>query len=251
MGELKCIKYYWYEEEIRLGLKNYFPWNQLGFEVTHDCENGEEALLFIKKNNIDIILTDIRMPIMTGVELAREVSNQNKSIKIIFLSGYRDFEYAKEALKYGVIDYIVKPGKFEEIQALFSKLKIDLDKKTESNNSTTTKYYSDNIIQAITTYIKEHYATVTLDDIAELVQMSPTYLSSYFKEKTGENFSNYVTEIRMKQAAKLLCDFRYKTYDVSSLVGYTNPKNFTRMFKKYHGMSPREYRSQKGMTENT
>ncbi|WP_304944114.1 helix-turn-helix domain-containing protein, partial [Vallitalea guaymasensis] len=90
---------------------------------------------------------------------------------------------------------------------------------------------------------KNNYQNVTLQYVADKVNISPSYLSKYFKSKTGENFSDYVLKIKMEKARELLMDIKYKTYEVSELVGYTNPKNFTRAFKKYFGQSPRNYRN--------
>lgn len=232
------------EAEIRLGLKNYFPWNQIGFEVVYACSNGKQALEYIEKHPVDLVLTDIRMPAMDGIELAKELHRRKSSFYIIFLSGYKDFHYAKEALKYGVKDYIVKPGKFEEIQEVFAEAKSNLDKAWNQSNMKQKKY-TENIIQTIEEYIKRNYADVRLEDIANILRMSPNYISSFYKEKTGENISNYVTKIRMEKAAELLADFHYKTYEISEKVGYYNPKNFSRVFKKYYGISPREYRNSK------
>ncbi|MCJ7843244.1 response regulator [Lederbergia sp. NSJ-179] len=235
------------EQEIRFGLKNYFPWNNLGFDVIHDCENGKKALEFMKENLVDVVLTDIRMPVMDGIDLARELKEKEIPIQIIFLSGYKDFHYAQNAIKYGVRDYIVKPGKYEEIEEVFTVLKKDLDKEWHKvkMNPSESNSYTENITLTIKKYTKEHYADVTLEDLSQLLKMSPNYISTFFKEKTGMNFSTYLTEIRMKKAADLLVDYHYKTYEISDLLGYNSPKSFTRTFKKYYGVTPREYRNQR------
>ncbi|MGP4042479.1 response regulator transcription factor [Gracilibacillus sp. D59] len=233
------------EIEIRSGLKNYFPWNNLGFEVIHDCENGRKALAYLDENQVDVILTDIRMPVMDGIKLAKKVFHDKKQTKVILLSGYKEFHYAKEAMKYGVVDYIVKPGKYDEIQEVFTNLKQQLDTDISTKYSKAYPNYTDNIIETIKAFTIKNYADISLEDLAALCKMSPNYISTFFKVNTGKNFSTYVTEIRMKKAAEMLADFHYKTYEISSLVGYTNPKNFTRVFKKFYGVTPREYRKQK------
>jgi two-component system response regulator YesN len=73
------------------------------------------------------------------------------------------------------------------------------------------------------------------------------YVSKYFKQKTGQNFSNYVIEVKMRKAAELISNFNYKTYEVSELMGYTNPKNFTRTFKSFYGKGPREYKNSQNL----
>ncbi|WP_208589678.1 response regulator transcription factor [Gracilibacillus suaedae] len=230
------------EKEIRYGLKNYFPWSHLGFEIVHDCEDGKKALEYIADNPIDVLLTDIRMPVIDGLGLAKQIYQKHNQIHTVILSGYRDFQYAKEAMKFGVVDYIVKPGKYEEMQEVFSHLKKKLDTCLTIHSAKATGNYSDNIIDTIKKYVENNYADISLGDLANLCKMSPNYLSTFFKEKTGTNFSSYLTEIRMKKALQMLNDFDYKTYEISNFVGYSNPKNFTRTFKKYYGITPREYR---------
>ncbi|WP_113671956.1 response regulator transcription factor [Vallitalea guaymasensis] len=239
------------EYEIRKGISNYFPWNEIGFEVIGEAENGREALKIIQKNHVHVVLCDIKMPHMTGIQLAQILYEQYSHIKIVFLSAYKDFEYAKKALVYGVKDYIVKPTKYKELLNVFVKIKSELDKseviinkdnpvKDDKTQDTT---YHDKMIITIKNITKNNYQNITLQHVADKVNISPSYLSKYFKSKTGENFSDYVLKIKMEKARELLMDIKYKTYEVSELVGYTNPKNFTRAFKKYFGQSPRNYRN--------
>ncbi|WP_400246054.1 response regulator [Niallia sp. JL1B1071] len=234
------------EPEIRYGLIHYFPWNEIGFEVVSECHNGKKALEYITNNEIDVLFSDIQMPVMNGLELAEEVVKRELPIKIILLSGYRDFEYARKAIKYGVYDYIIKPSKFDELYSVLSNLKKELDpeRTRPTENPPEQMTYSDNIIETIKNYVNEHYSSATLEDAATLVHMSANYVSTYFKNKTGENFSTYVHTVRMKKAAAFILDSQYKIYDVSTMVGYSNPKNFTRMFIKFFGKSPREYRKE-------
>lgn len=232
------------EAEIRNGLANYFPWDQFGFHVVSVISNGKQALEFVQHNKIELVLTDIKMPIMDGIDLAKELHLHHPSIFIIFLSGYKDFHYAREGLKYGVKDYILKPGKYEEIKEVFSRVKQQIDKAWNKKDDVK-KTYSENIVDTIERYIQKNYTHVTLEDISAVLNMSPNYVSSLYRKKTGKTISHYVTKVRMEKAAELLTDYHYKAYEVSETIGYRNPKNFTRMFKKYHGMTPREFRSER------
>ncbi len=236
------------EAEIRDGLCNYFPWEQLGFEVASQFENGLQALEFIRQNKVDVLLCDIKMPFMNGLELARELKLCNSEVKILLLSGYREFDYARQALEYGVKDYIVKPTKYDELIKVFSKIKMELDKETNQNETFIHKpaqgsNYHEKIIMTIKAYLQENFQNATLEEAANLVHMNPFYLSKFFKDKTKENFSDYLIAVRMEKAAQLLNDISYKTYEISELVGYSNPKNFTRTFKKYFGKTPKEFRN--------
>ena len=118
------------EEEIRQALGNYIPWEELGFRMIGLAKNGKEALKFIQKHKVDVILCDIKMPKMNGIELAEIIYRQKIKTKVVFLSAYEDFNYAKKAIIYGVEDYIVKPTKYQELMEVFTKLKVTLNKET-------------------------------------------------------------------------------------------------------------------------
>lgn len=249
------------ENESRNLLCSYFPWLDLGFEIVDQLENGKLALEYILNNPVDVILCDIKMPFLDGIGLAKEIFNRNLKVKIIFLSAYKDFEYARNALVYGVSDYIVKPSKYNEIFEVFSSLKKTLDKEYSANHSNSfdininslkdLSNYDSKIISFVKDYVNEHYKGAKLEDIAEEIHMSPNYLSQFFKQKTGECFSNYLIKVKMNRAAELLDDIKYKTYEISEMVGYSNTKNFTRTFKNFYGKSPKEYRNQKNTSNFT
>ena len=170
------------------------------------------------------------------------------------LSGHTEFEYARQALAYGVKDYIVKPAKYKEMVSVFSRLREEFDAKAESTPEAIElpdktgqlvhedHDYDEKIIETVKSYVEGHYKEVQLQEAAKLVHFNPKYLSQYFKLKTGQNFSSYVLRVRMQKAAELLNEIGNKIYDVSEEVGYSNPKNFTRTFKVYFGKSPSEFR---------
>lgn len=237
------------EHEIRNGLTQYFPWENIGFKIVSDVANGQEVLDLVSKLDIDVLLCDIRMPIMSGIEVAEELYKKNENITVVFLSGYKDFTYAQKAIEYGVKNYIVKPTKFAELFNVFTKIKMELDqKKSEAPDhkqdfiDEANEQPFDQVIENIKEYIVINYKTATLENAARTVYMNPHYISKYFKQKTGKNFSEYLIEVKMQEAAKLLKDLKYKTYEISEMVGYSNSKNFTRAFGKYFGLTPKEYR---------
>lgn len=250
------------EYEIRNGLCKFFPWKEIGFELVGSAENGKQALEFLNKNSVDVLLCDIIMPVMNGIELAQELYKTKSKVKIIFLSGYKDFEYAQKAMEYGVNSYILKSTDYNELIRVFSNIKNSLDESISSTNQTQDKEkntdseqnmnemnFNDKLINIIKKYIDEHFKDVTLENLTPLVHMNPDYISKFFKQRTGQNFSDYLIEVRMKKAAQLLDDIRYKTYEVSDMVGYTNSFNFTRTFKSYYGITPRDYRNKRKIEE--
>ncbi|NLW55253.1 MAG: response regulator [Firmicutes bacterium] len=234
------------EYEIRMGLCRYFPWRELGFEVVGQFADGHQVLEFCQEHHVDVILSDIKMPGIDGISLAKHMYEEKPQIKMVFISGFRDFDYARKALNYGVRDYILKPTKYEELYTVFSKIKEELDNKDHldlADDKTEGHNYYEQVISRVKKYLVNEYRNATLEEAAKLVHLSPNYLSKLFKEQTGENFSDFLIKIRMTKAAELLGDISLKTYQVSDLVGYSNPKNFTRTFKKYYGKTPKEFRN--------
>jgi two-component system, response regulator YesN len=230
------------EEEIRRGLTDFFPWNEIGFEVVGGLENGKLALDRMESGGVDAVFCDIRMPIMSGIELARAASVSHPEIPVVFLSAYKDFAYARKAIQYDVRDYVLKPTSYDEIRTVFSRLKEELDRRHVPEPAAPFASVPDAFISTIRAYIEREYHHATLKGAARVAHLNPQYVSRLFSEKTGEHFHDYLTRIRMEQAGRLLRDPQYCTYEVSEIVGYSNPKNFSRTFKRQFGVSPREYR---------
>ncbi len=237
------------EPEIKNGFATYFPWEKLGFTVTGRFGNGKKALEFLRDNDVDVVVTDVRMPEMDGITLARELEKKGsgKRPMLIFFSAYEEFEYARWAMQYGAVRYILKTMSYEELIEEFKQIRQKLDESTEAEKEDDEE---DGMLSVLTGYIENNIADVTLEKLAEEVYLSPAYVSRIFKMKTGKNFQEYLIERRMKLAAALLGDIRYKVSDVSEMVGYSNPFNFTRTFKKHYGVAPKDYRQKKTGKKN-
>ncbi len=117
------------EEEIRRALIDKTDWEQAGFEVIGEAENGVEALDLVEKLNPDVLLTDIKMPFVSGIELARQVREVHPSTQIVFLSGYDDFSYAQQAIQYNIISYLLKPISASELLLELKKIKEKIDEQ--------------------------------------------------------------------------------------------------------------------------
>ena len=122
------------EPFIRQGLKILINWNYYGYNIIGEASNGKEAIKFIEKNKVDLIISDIKMPEMDGLDLVKNIYQKwNKKIKCIMLSGYYEFEYAKKAIKYGVKEYILKPIEREELTNILISFKDEYEKERESD----------------------------------------------------------------------------------------------------------------------
>ena len=230
------------EEKIAEGIANLFPWEKIGFSVSAYFQSAEKALAYMKNHKVDVVVSDIEMPGMSGLELCERLMREN--VRVVFISSFQNYEYLRSAIQYKVEDYLLKPIKFQELNETFLKIKESLDKERCVPSEEPPSYY-DQITEKVKKYIRENYMDASQEEAAALVGMSSGYLSKIFKEKAGIGFQEYLTEVRMKKACELLDNIQFKSYDVAFYVGYDNPKNFSRAFKAYYGITPKEYRNHK------
>ena len=136
------------EKSIRSGIANGIPWEDWGFTVTATVSDGLEALELIAADKPDVVLSDIRMPNMDGVELMQYLNSNYPEIKIIILSGYSDFDYLNYSIKNNVTEYLLKPTDIDEFETLFKKMKntLDNERKKESEYKNSRGYYLDTVL---------------------------------------------------------------------------------------------------------
>lgn len=125
------------EEEVRLGMIQRIMWSDYHFEVIGEAENGREALEIFEDAIPDVVITDICMPLMDGLELASYIREHYPTVKTIILTGFEDFKFAKQAIKYGVIDYLLKPVLPKDIHELLTKLRGTLDNEIQDKEDRT------------------------------------------------------------------------------------------------------------------
>ena len=229
------------EVSSRNGLATYYPWEEQGFHVCGQVSDGEEALKFLETQTVHVVLTDISMPGMDGIQLAKEIHKNSKHPCVVFFSAYDDFQYAQKAIRYGVRFYILKPSDFEEITEIFHEIKKELDAKYRIMPCIEKVHDEDEVIGKVKEYLLEEYRTATLGELAEKLYLNSSYLSQLINIKLGKNFMDLLSDIRMNKACEFLRDPEVKIYNISEMVGYTNPNNFTRAFKARYGQSPKEY----------
>lgn len=233
------------DDQIRNGLSTYFPWGDLGYQVVACCANGMEALEFVRNHDVDVILTDIRMPMMDGLEMLEKMRLENVNAYIVILSAYGNFEYAQRAIELGVSNYIIKTTKFDNLVQVFRNIRNNLDKGTEIQNDLPLKVVPKmkaDKVQDIERYIEDHIADATLQSVADHMKYNPVYFSRFFKENTGVSFIDYLLKKKMEYATKLLRSTKLPISVISEKVGYSNEKNFSRAFKRYVGCNASEYR---------
>jgi two-component system response regulator YesN len=119
------------EETIRKGLVDLIAWGDMGFEVTGDFEDGHDAIRYLKSHKVDVVLTDVIMAEVSGLEVASFINRDMPQVKVVIISGYKEFEYAQQAIQHNVSHYLLKPTKLEEIYNVFKQLKLELDREAE------------------------------------------------------------------------------------------------------------------------
>lgn len=222
------------------------------FNVLATASNGKEAYELALNLNPNVIISDIKMPIMGGIELAKKIKESYPNIYFILLTNYAEFSYAKEAISCGVYEYLIKTDiRPKELKELLDKIN-DLDKKGKrTNNDIITNEinfvneecnYSKSIKKSIDYIHKNYNKHISLQDISNYVFLSHEYFSRLFKEEVGENFSSYLTNYRMKKAENLIKNTDKKISQIAIEVGYANASYFSRSYKKFKGISPEDDR---------
>ncbi len=246
------------ENRVREGLKKLIEWETIGFQVAGDADSAEKALEFMKINKVDVVLTDIIMFEMNGIELIGKIKEYDSSIKTIILSGYGEFDYARKALRLGAHDYLTKPVDFDELKRIFTDIKLILDEKSGKTDKVdeylirnATDKTTGLLVEKAKQYIQENYnENISLNTLSEILYIHPNYLSKLFKEKTGVNFVDYLTQVSIEKSKGLLRNINLKIYEVAEMTGFSNAKYFSSTFKSMVGLSPREYKDALSGSEN-
>lgn len=233
------------ELNIRTGIRDGIDWTNIGIEEVIIASNGIEGLQIYKRANPEIVITDIKMPGMNGLELASEINKINNKTRIIVLSGYSDFEYARRAIKLKAVDYELKPIKIKRLIELVKNIKDDIfienqsiQQKNEISN-TTNKNLS---MMKAKKYIDENYKKdITVEEMAEIIEKTPNYFSHLFKKEFNTSFSEYLNTIRIREAKRLMLESNMLIYEISDEVGFNDYKYFSYVFKKVQGCTPSEF----------
>ena len=230
-----------------------------------EAENGTRALEVFRPE-VDLVILDIMMPGMSGLDAARAVLAQRPSCRVIFVTAYSLFQYAHEAVHLGACDYLLKPVDPDELEASVRRAmrQIETERKLEElaaaqPEQTETEEEAEDapeegensqaalIMAHVRRYLEDNYMfDLSLDSVGEILHISPAYLSAQIKKYQKMNFLDCLTELRINAAKELLADPFRSSAEVAAMVGYEDASYFARAFKKRTGMTPTQYRRQAG-----
>lgn len=222
------------DEEFRSEFKDFLE----GYDII-EASDGREALKILgRANEINLVILDVMMPGLSGTDVLREIKRIDPNLGIIILTGQSSKDVAIEALKGHADDYIEKPLNPEKVREIIDKV---LLKSLGECDITATDVNGK--IEIIKRFVEKNcFKKIGLEDAANVVCLSPKYLSRIFKENTGVNFSEYRLKIKVEEAKKLLNRSGYNINQISEKLGYENAESFIRQFKNHTGYTPSHFR---------
>ena len=250
------------KELARHELETTVPWEDWGFVLVGAAEDGVRALELLRDRHADIVITDIRMPGMDGMALMRTAIASTVSPPLfIILSGHADFAYAREALRLGAFDYLVKPIDDAELEATMRRAAQEILSRSQTASLELAARDDpavgivrdllqdrqpgpgDAYVEAALTDIGERYMMdLSADSVAGRLKISGDHLTRLFKRSTGLTFNEYLTRFRMRRAMELLRDPSVRIGEVADLCGYRDARSFSTLFRQTVGLTPSEFR---------
>lgn len=238
------------------GLSRSIPWDKWNCKIVATAHDGLEGKKLIEEKKPDIVFMDISMPEMDGLKMIAALGSQFPNLEVSVLTGFRDFEYAQEAIRLGVTRFLLKPSNMDELEEAISVMCANLKKKgitgdederAGEENEEEKEHESASssfIVKNALDYIEENYTQkLTLSEVAEKTYVSQWHLSKLLNRHTGQSFSDILNHVRIEHAKVLLKDPSLRIGDISEQVGFLDLAHFSRVFKKQEGVSANEYRN--------
>ena len=222
-------------------------------EVVSEASTGRQVVEALDVVRPDIILMDVLLPGMNGLEATRVVHERCPATRVAIVSAHEKFDYAQQALRAGAVDYLLKPIRPEQLEALLQKLCAGLDAERAREDHLAPPERSPQlrepqgpharVLRRAQEFIFAHYTeSLSLEQIAEHVALSPTYFSRIFKQAMGCTFVEYLTSVRLEEARRLLRTTTLYLAEISYAVGYQSPNYFSEVFKTVEGITASAYR---------
>ena len=245
------------EDVIRRGLVCTTDWLSMDCVVVAEASDGQEGLEKILESRPDVVIADICMPCLDGIEMIRQAEGTLR-FKSILLTSYEDFEFAKRAIEAKVSAYLLRPVDEEELARVIVQIQKEIDlerraeralRKTEEESvETATKNVrvmeNGYVAECIRRIQKDYQKRLSVEQIAMELGVSASYLSRKFKEATGQTFLDFLNRYRVQQATALLETGRYRISEISEATGFSDYKHFCAVFKKYTSKSPTKFQQE-------
>lgn len=239
--------------------------------VIYQAENGRQALELFDSHDIRILILDIEMPGINGIEAAERIRKKDRDCCIIFLTAFDEFAYAKKAITVRALDYLLKPYDERELLLLLEEAihqveglpeKYGADGQGDAADGTETGTETGaglteedgetfensrlwQVRELISQYIRENYSyDISMQDLARSMNYSEAYFCRLFKQCFGKNFTAFLTEYRVDMAKELMRQPTVSIKEIGKTVGYGDPNYFAKVFKRITGQSPTEYRTE-------
>ncbi|MFC6333206.1 response regulator [Paenibacillus septentrionalis] len=219
------------------------------------AENGLQALELLEQHDIDVLISDIRMPGLSGLELVERLDRINLKPICIFISGYSEFTYAQKAIQYEAVDYLLKPIEKKTIVEAVQRALLRRDERLEKQRMKKMvdvelveleQETSHEEVNKAIQYVRAHLAeAISVKQLADMLHMNASYFSQLFKEQTGISFSEYLARQRLQLAKRLLLTTNLSIQDIAERVGYQTDRYFIRVFRAHEQISPAQFRKQK------
>jgi two-component system response regulator YesN len=219
----------------------------MGFVVAYTAGNGLEALELFQKNDVHLVISDIVMPMMSGLELLHEIAGLRPSVPVIMLSGHADFSFAQQAIRDGAIDYLLKPLTEEKVDNALILAKIKLENYYQLiEDETLCGQTAENAVAYACGYMRANFAeAVEIANLAKSLGFSSAYLTKLFKKYMRCTPVKYLTELRIAEAKNLLYNTNLTIKEIGERVGYDNQFYFSRVFHRAVSKTPSEYRERR------
>ena len=208
------------------------------YDITEAASGAEALKILSGPNELDLVVLDVRMPGMSGLEVLKKIRKAAPEIGIVILTGHSSKDVAIEALRSRADSYIEKPFDIDKAREILDSV-LDSGKKGGKSPDVD----AEDRLERVKRYLQRNcFKKVSLEDAADAVCVSPKYLSKIFKERTGTGFSEYKLKIKAEEAKKLLKTTAYNVDQISGKLGYENTESFIRLFKRMTGRTPAQYR---------
>ncbi|KIR02712.1 DNA-binding response regulator, AraC family [Lachnospiraceae bacterium TWA4] len=212
-------------------IKHFLKMDNLPIEIVGTAENGTDALKLIQKQKPDLVFMDIHMPFLNGFEVIEKL--QDSKTKVIIITAYDSFDYARQALRLGACDILAKPIELSQLRQAI-------------NRAIQWNFTNNEVTDTILEYIYNHYnEQIKLEDLAKLTFCTESHISREFKKHTGQTIISYIHKVRIEKSVSLMEDKKLSIQDAADAVGYQNLNHFYRYFKQYMGETPAAYMKNK------